>query len=147
VVAVVSQVSFGTYLAVWLEQVAGVPVEALPVVPLLSGVAGAVGVAVVGPHTGQRPLLVFTLASVVIIVGILALAMLGGIVPGWVTLLLVALGNAAFGGFPFSSRRACCSPPGERAAGIDGIGPEPGVEHATTAFNVGSVAARSSAGS
>lgn len=127
---VAAQNGFGTYSVVWLLDVAYVAPAGIPIILLVSGIASAVGVAVVGALYSRFPVRLFwgALAAMIGILCAIPLAAASG--PEPVVWILMSLMGAVFGGIPvmLQTRMMWTASPRVRnvAAALQ-----------TTAFNVG----------
>jgi MFS transporter, DHA1 family, inner membrane transport protein len=127
---VAAQNGFGTYSVVWLLDAAYIAPAGIPIILLVSGIASAVGVAVVGALYGRFPTRLF-LGALAAMIGILCtvpLAATSG--PEPVVWILMCLMGAVFGGIPVMLQTRMmwtASPPLRNVAAA----------LQTTAFNVG----------
>lgn len=127
---VAAQNSYGTYMVVWLVDVANFSMEAVPSVLFAMGISSAVGIALVGAFYSRFPLQVFlgALSTLVVLLLVLPSAAASGSFVG-VLALIIAMG-IAFGALPtiLQTRMMQTASPAARnmAAALQ-----------TTAFNVG----------
>jgi Arabinose efflux permease len=89
---------FYTYIAPWTIGIAGVPADLVSLLLLFYGVAGAVGLVIVGAFADRYPRLTLNVMVVGLIVFIVAIALFArGVVPA---IVLAALWSVTFGGLP-----------------------------------------------
>lgn len=100
VVIIAGQVSFGTYLAAWLVEVASTPPESIPLVLFLGGVAGAAGLAVNAMVPDHRAFAKFVLSLLLLIAVTLYLPHAAATHTSWVVIALTTLWSLAFAGVP-----------------------------------------------
>lgn len=127
---VAAQNSFGTYGVVWLLDVVRVGPEAIPIVLLAGGIAGAVGVALTGTLYNRAPIRLFVgaLACMVVILSALPTAADSGYQA--VVWILFILMGAVFGGIPIMLQTRMMWTASPRARSL-------AASLQTTAFNVG----------
>lgn len=125
-----AQNSYGTYIVLWLLDVANFPMEAVPSVLFAMGASSAVGIALVGAFYSRFPLQIFlgALSTLAVLLLVLPVAAAAGSFVG-VLALIIAMGTA-FGALPtiLQTRMMQTASPTARnmAAALQ-----------TTAFNVG----------
>lgn len=127
---VAAQNSYGTYMVVWLVDIANFSMEAVPFILFAMGMSSAAGVALVGAFYSRFPLQVFlgALSTLVVLLLVLPSAAAAGSFGG-VLALIIAMGTA-FGALPtiLQTRMMQSASPAARnmAAALQ-----------TTAFNIG----------
>lgn len=129
VVVVVGQVSYGTYSAAWLIDVAGFPSGVIPLVLLTSGIAGAFGLAVKAVLPDRFPQATFVL-SLALVVAVLVCLPFAAATSAWMVVVLLALHGIAFGGVPAMMQTRMMMTASPRVRGL-------AASLQATAFNVG----------
>lgn len=130
VVIVLGQTGFGTYLAVWLPAAAGVEATMVPVVLLLTGVAGAIGLVVKGITADRFPQGSLIVGLIAMALTLLALPSVAPVAGSLTAVILLLLWSMSFGGVPALLQALTMRTASVRMRGLAGA-------LQTTAFNVG----------
>lgn len=130
VLIVLGQSAFGTYLAVWLPEAAGVAAAAVPAVLLLTGVAGAVGLILKGLTADRYPRSSLMVGLIMMALSLTALPAVAPLAGSLIAVVVLLLWSMAFGGVPALLQALTMRTASLRMRGLAGA-------LQTTAFNVG----------
>lgn len=128
ITVVIGQVSFGTYSAVWLIDVARFPTTSIPLVLFLSGVSGAAGLVLRAIMPSRFPNLMFALSILIVLAALTALPLVAS--STWAVLVLLSVYGIAFGGIPVMMQTRMMHASSARLRSF-------AASLQTTAFNVG----------